>query len=57
LTVVCNPNTALEILSLRFNVINDHVMTSFADALVNNIMLRELYLHLENISYDSYAAT
>ena len=55
-TVLRNPNSALEILDLRGNLINDHVMTSFADALANNNLLRELNLDLENVSYDGYAA-
>ena len=53
------PNTALEKLDLCFNHLNDHVITSFADALVNNNMLRDLNLqleNLENVSYDGYAA-
>jgi len=54
--VLRNPNSALEKLDLRGNRINDHVMTSFADALANNNMLRELNLDLENVSYDGYAA-
>ena len=55
-TVLRNPNSALEILDLSGNHINDHVMTSFADVLANNNMLRELNLDLENVSYDGYAA-
>ncbi len=51
-TVLRNPNSALEILDLSDNRINDHVMTSFADASANNNMLRELNLDLENVSYD-----
>jgi len=31
-------------------------MTSFADALANNNLLRELNLEFENVSYDGYAA-
>jgi hypothetical protein len=50
--VLRNPNSALEKLDLRGNRINDHVMTSFADALANNNMVRELNLDLENVSYD-----
>ncbi len=45
--VLRNPNTVLEKLDLRFNHINDHVITTFADALANNNMLRELNLHLD----------
>ena len=55
-TVLRNPNSALEILDLSDNRINDHVMTSFADALANNNLLRELNLDLENVSYDGYTA-
>ena len=55
-TVLRNPNSALEKLDLRGNLINDHVMTSFADALANNNLLRELNLDLENVSYDGYTA-
>jgi hypothetical protein len=55
-TVLHNPNSALEILHLRGNCIIDHVMTSFADALANNNLLRELNLDLENVSCDGYAA-
>jgi hypothetical protein len=47
LTVLCNPNLALEELYLEGNHINDHVMTSFADTLSNSNMLRELNLDLE----------
>jgi hypothetical protein len=55
-TVLRNPNSALEILDLSDNRINNHVMTSFADALANNNLLRELNLDLMNVSYDGYAA-
>jgi len=55
-TVLRNPNSALEKLNLRGNRIIDHVMTSFADALANNNLLRELNLDLENVSCDGYAA-
>ena len=49
-TVLRNPNSSLEKLDLRGNRINDHVMTSFADALANNNMLRELgYASFSNI--------
>ncbi len=36
LSVVRNPNLALEILDLRDNSINGHVMVSFADTIANN---------------------
>jgi hypothetical protein len=36
LSVVRNPNLALEILDLRANSINGHVMVSFADTIANN---------------------
>ena len=47
LTVLCNPNLASEELYLVGHHINDHViMTSFAGALANNNMRRELNLDL-----------
>ena len=55
-TVLRNPNSALEILDLSDNHINDHVMTSFAEVLANNNMLRELNLFVEIVSYDGYAS-
>ena len=55
-TVLRNPNSALEILDLGGNCIDDHVMTSFADVLANNNMLRELNLEFEIVRYDGYAA-
>ena len=54
--VLRNPNTALEILDLQDNDLNDQVITYFADALVNNNMLRDLNLNGTNVSYDGYAA-
>ncbi len=55
-TVLRNPNSALEILHLSDICINDNVMTSFADGLANNNLLRELNLDLEIISCDGFTA-
>lgn len=44
-TILSNPNFALEEVSLTDCQINNYVMTSFAEALVNNKMLRVLELN------------
>jgi Ran GTPase-activating protein (RanGAP) involved in mRNA processing and transport len=41
-TILRNPTSALEVIYVRNNSINDEVVYSFADALANNNKLRKL---------------
>ncbi len=59
--VLCNPNSALEKLCLGSNPINNQVMISFAEALVNNNLLKELifggdFTSFTTITSNGYAA-
>ena len=57
-SVLRNPTSALEVLTVWSGSINDEVMHSFADALANNNKLRELNVGKEytDITPDGYAA-
>jgi Ran GTPase-activating protein (RanGAP) involved in mRNA processing and transport len=59
-TVLRNPTSALEVIYVSNDSINDEVMQSFADALANNNKLRELnicpVIAYNHITPDGYAA-
>ena len=44
------PHSALKVINLGGNRINDNAMMSFADALANNIKLKRLYISLNPVS-------
>jgi hypothetical protein len=54
--VLRNPESALEIIDLSKNSINDDVMQSFSDALANNTKLKEFNVRMTSISSDGFAA-
>jgi hypothetical protein len=51
-----NPESVLEIIDLSCNSVNDEVMQSFLDALVNNTKLKEFNVRMTSISSNGFAA-
>jgi hypothetical protein len=54
--VLRNPESVLEVIDLSCNSVNDEVMQSFSDALVNNTKLKEFNVRMTSISSNGFAA-
>ena len=54
--VLQNPNSALETVDLQCNSINDDALVSFANSLVHNSKVKELFLHQNRITLAGWGA-
>jgi hypothetical protein len=54
--VLRNPESVLEVIDLSCNSVNDEVIQSFSDALVNNTKLKEFNVRLTSISSNGFSA-
>jgi Ran GTPase-activating protein (RanGAP) involved in mRNA processing and transport len=54
--VLRNPESVLEVIDLSCNSVNDEVVQSFSDALVNNTKLKEFNVRMTSITSNGFAA-